>query len=219
MFSDFSPFPVNLAPLKFFLWNPCLHMKLHGAPLVLLIYFFLFFFLSFFVLVPSFFPFSFFSLLFLFFSLLSFFPFPFSFFFWRPFRNPGGPRPSKPHPQDTPLTINEQLAYTTKSLPYCCKETHCETTEKLTILEFTLAAHILNNMAWLPLLRQDTDWSLEGTRIWNGWQWRFRTLPSSMCISLLQHAWPEHHYLWSTTPVSGLAISTATTLNGLLYFQ
>ena len=35
MFSDFSPFPVNLAPLTFFLWNPCLHTKLHGAPLVL----------------------------------------------------------------------------------------------------------------------------------------------------------------------------------------
>ena len=65
MFSDFFPFPVNLAPLKFF-------FSLEP--------------LSCFFLLPSF---PFFSL------SLSFFPFPFP-FFWRPFRNPGGPRPPKP---------------------------------------------------------------------------------------------------------------------------
>ena len=50
----------------------------------------------------------------------------------------------------------------TKSPPYCCRETHCGTTEKLTILEFTLASHILNKQHGLaPFVRQDIEWSLE----------------------------------------------------------
>ena len=90
-------------PWRFLPWSPCLHLKLHGAPLVILIL--LSFFLFSFLLPLS----SLFS--FLFPSLSSFFLFSplslsFSFFlsFWRPFGDPGGPRPPKP-PQDTPLII------------------------------------------------------------------------------------------------------------------
>ena len=42
------------------------------------------------------------------------------------------------------LTIIEQLAYNNKVTAILLQETHCETTEKLAIPEFTLAAHILN---------------------------------------------------------------------------
>ena len=47
------------------------------------------------------------------------------------------------------LTIIEQLAYINKVTTILLQEAYCGTTEKLTIPEFTLAAH---NMAWLPLL-------------------------------------------------------------------
>ena len=131
--SSFSP--SIWRPDVFFPGVPCLHLKLHGAPLVLfsvnlapltfsslgpllaletawrpsghidLTSFLLFFFLA-----PSFFPF--FSFLFpscsLFSSFLSSLFLSLSFFFflfWRPFGDPGGPRPPKPPPQDTPLCM------------------------------------------------------------------------------------------------------------------
>ena len=118
-------------PWRLLSWSPCLHLKLHGAPLVLFsvnltpLTFSLMepllaletawrpsrqinltFFLSFFFLAPSFFPFS------LLFPSFPFFPsflpslfLSLSFFlsFWRPFGDPGGPGPPKPPPQDTPL--------------------------------------------------------------------------------------------------------------------
>ena len=54
------------------------------------------------------------------------------------------------------LTIIEQLAYTNKVTAMLLQETHCETTEKLTIPEFTPAAHILNKQHGLAtFVRQD----------------------------------------------------------------
>ena len=42
------------------------------------------------------------------------------------------------------------------------QEAHCETKEKLTIPEFTLAAHVLNKQHGLDtFVRQDIEWSLE----------------------------------------------------------
>ena len=60
------------------------------------------------------------------------------------------------------LTIIEQLAHTNKVTAILLQETHCETTEKLTIPEFTLASHILNKQHGLAtFVRQDIEWSLE----------------------------------------------------------
>ena len=60
------------------------------------------------------------------------------------------------------LTIIEKLGYTNKVTAILLQETHCETTAKLTILEFTLAAHILNKQDGLTtFVRQDIEWSLE----------------------------------------------------------
>ena len=116
---------------RFLPWSPCLHLKLHGAPLILFsvnlapltfsslepllaletawrpsCHIDLTFFPSFFFLAPSFFPFffliPFFSSFFPLFSPLSFFPFPFFFLFRAPLVTPGGPGPQSP-PQDTPL--------------------------------------------------------------------------------------------------------------------
>ena len=114
MFSDISPFPANLAPLKcFFLWNPYLRFKLHGALLFMLIYFPLFFFLSFFFLVPL----SFFFLSFSFFSSFSslspsffHFLFLFSFFFGAPFVTEGGGAGLK-----SPSEIRPWVYYSTSS--------------------------------------------------------------------------------------------------------
>ena len=124
-----SFFPSIWRPWSFLPWSPCLHLTLHGAPLVLfsvnmapLTFSFLepllaletawrpsrhinlaFCLFSFLLPLSSFF--LSYSLLFLFFPLfspLSFFPFPFSFFLaplWWP---PGAQAPKAP-PQDTPL--------------------------------------------------------------------------------------------------------------------
>ena len=60
------------------------------------------------------------------------------------------------------LTIIEQLAYANKVTAILLQETHCETTEKLTIQEFALAEHILNKLHSLATFaRQDIEWSLE----------------------------------------------------------
>lgn len=60
------------------------------------------------------------------------------------------------------LTIIEQLAYTNKATIILLQETHCVATEKLTIPEFTLAAHTLNKHHGLAtFVKQNTDWSLE----------------------------------------------------------
>ena len=83
-------------PWRFLQWSPCLHLKLHGAPLVILILlsFFLFSFL-----LPLFCHFFLsYSLLFPLFSSFSpslFLSFSFFLSFWRPFGDPGGPRPPK----------------------------------------------------------------------------------------------------------------------------
>ena len=54
------------------------------------------------------------------------------------------------------------LLNTNKVTVILLQETHCETTEKLTIPEFTLAAHILNKQHGLAtFVRQDIEWSLE----------------------------------------------------------
>ena len=58
------------------------------------------------------------------------------------------------------LSIIEQL--TNKVTAILLQETHCETMEKLTILEFTPAAQILNKQHGLAtFVRQDIEWSLE----------------------------------------------------------
>ena len=64
---------------------------------------------------------------------------------------------------NTKLTITEQLVYyTNKVTAILLQETHCETTEKIPILEFTLAAHILNKHGLATLVRHRlTEWSLE----------------------------------------------------------
>ena len=60
------------------------------------------------------------------------------------------------------LTIIEQLAHINKVTAILLQETHCETTDKLTIPEFTLASHILNKQHGLAIfVRQDIEWSLE----------------------------------------------------------
>ena len=120
--SSFSP--SFWRPWRFLPWIPCLHLKLHGAPLVLFSvnlapltfsslepllaletawrpsrHIDLTFFLSFFFLAPSFFLFSFLFPLFLFFPLfspLSSFSFPFFFLFGAPLVTPGGPGPQSP---------------------------------------------------------------------------------------------------------------------------
>ena len=121
--SSFSP--SIWRPWRFLPWSPCLHLKLHDAPLILFsvnllpltfsslepllaletawrpsCYIDLTFFPSFFFLAPSFFPFffliPFFSPFFPLFSPLSFFPFPFFFLFRAPLVTPGGPGPQSP---------------------------------------------------------------------------------------------------------------------------
>ena len=77
-------------------------------------------------------------------------------------------------------------------------------------------------MAWLHFFRQDTEWSLETQSEGDS---QLEWLEVKICdvtiinvytnVSHLHHAWLEHYYLWSTTPASMLAISTATTLNGV----
>ena len=60
------------------------------------------------------------------------------------------------------LTIIEQLAYTNKVTAILLQESHCDTTEKLTIPEFTIATHILNKQHGLAtFVRQDTECPLE----------------------------------------------------------
>ena len=126
--SSFSP--SIWRPWRFLTWSPCLHLKLHGAPLVLFsvnlapltfpslepllaletawrpsCHINLTFFLSFFFLAPSFFPFSFLFPSFPFFPLfspLSFFPFLFFFLFGAPLVTPGGPGPQSPPPRYAP---------------------------------------------------------------------------------------------------------------------
>ena len=60
------------------------------------------------------------------------------------------------------LTIIEQLAHTNKVPAILLQETHCETTEKLTVPEFTLASQILNKQHGLvTFVRQDIECSFE----------------------------------------------------------
>ena len=52
--------------------------------------------------------------------------------------------------------------YNTVVTAILLQETHCDTTERPTIPEFTLSAHILNKQHGLAtFVRQDTEWSLE----------------------------------------------------------
>ena len=60
------------------------------------------------------------------------------------------------------LTIIEQLAHTNKVTAILLQETHCETTEKLTIPEFTLASHILNKQHGLATVCFLQPWITKG---------------------------------------------------------
>jgi len=61
------------------------------------------------------------------------------------------------------LTIIEQLAHTNNAIVVLLQETHCETTERLVLNDFTLAAYTLSNHHGLAtFIREDQEWSLEG---------------------------------------------------------
>lgn len=60
------------------------------------------------------------------------------------------------------LNIIEQLAYKNKATVILLQETHCPTTEKLVLPDYTLAAYITSKQHGLAtFIKQDTEWSLE----------------------------------------------------------
>ena len=120
-------FSVNLAPLTFSSLEPLLAIETAWRPSR---HIDLTFFLSFFFLAPSFFPFFF--LIPFFSSFSSFLPSLFLFlsffsFFLRPFGDPGGPRPPKPPPRYAPAT-------------------HARSDNECPIIPLSLHAPLLSNM-------------------------------------------------------------------------
>ena len=119
------------------------------------------------------------------------------------------------------LTIIEQLAHTNKVTAILLQETHCETTEKLTIPEFTLASHILNKKHGLAtFVRQDIEWSLE-TQSEDHSQLEWLAVKVQNVTIINVYTPPPTHLTRASLPLvnhlaSTLAISTATFEWGLL---
>ena len=118
------------------------------------------------------------------------------------------------------LTIIEQLAYTNKVTAIFLQKTQCETTEKVTIPEFTLAAYILNKQHCLAtFVRQDIEWSLEAhSEDDSQLDWLAMKVQNVTIINVYKP--PPTCLTRVSLPVvnphaSTLGISTTTTLNGV----